>query len=215
MLNLVAQTPVQLLNSISQKFQIVQDYQADVFMQFDIPFIRIEQLNGKVYFKQPDKFQVKTQGIAFLPKQDPYYALAVLRDTSQYIAVESGKQLYGKTLSRIIQVIPHDQTDLVLAKFWIDPENKLILRSQLTTQSNGTIQIDYEYGRMKTYCLPDIMLFTVEVAKFKVPKAIAVDLNSKKKDSKLNSNSKEIGKIKLTFTNYVINQKLPDTIFKK
>mgnify|MGYP003380614769 CR=1 FL=1 len=74
MLKLVAQTPVQLLNSISQKFQIVQDYQADVFMQFDIPFIRIEQLNGKVYFKQPDKFQVKTQAVSYthltLPTSD-------------------------------------------------------------------------------------------------------------------------------------------------
>src|SRR6185436_10850797 len=102
------QTPSQLLNELVLKFQKVQDYKADVNMVFDIPFVRIGDLKGIVYFQQPDKFRIKTEGIAFLPKQNPYYALAVIKDSMQYSAVESGKENMDGINTRVINVLPHN-----------------------------------------------------------------------------------------------------------
>lgn len=208
------QTPAQLLNELVVKFNKVQDYSADVKMKFDIPFVRIEELNGKVFFKQPDKFRIKTEGIAFLPKQNPYYALSAIKDSSNYTAVEGGKEMIGSVNTRVINVLPINHPELVLAKFWIDPNQKLILKSQLTTKTNGTVLIEYQYGSMANYTLPDRMTFTVEAGKFKMPKAVALEINSKKKEAS-SDKTRETGIIQLNFSNYALNQKLADTVFSE
>ncbi len=210
----ITQTPAQLLNELVLKFNKIQNYQADVQMQFDIPFMRIDPLQGKVYFKQPDKFRVKTEGIAFLPKQNPYYALAAISDSNQYAAVESGTELIGTISTRIINVLPQNHPELVLAKFWIDPNRKLILKSQLTTKTNGTVQIEYQYGAMATYTLPDQMTFTIEIGKFKIPKTMAIEINAKKKEQSVEK-PRETGIIQLKFSNYLLNQKIDDKVFSE
>jgi outer membrane lipoprotein-sorting protein len=206
------QTPVQLLHEIITKFKKVENYQADIRMKFDIPFVRIDELSGKVYFKQPDKFRVKTEGIAFLPKQNPAYAMEAISDSNKYTAVESGTELIGKIKTRIINVLPRDHPELILAKFWIDPVLKLILKSELTTRTNGTIKIEYQYGPMSVYTLPDVMTFTVETGKFKMPKMMTIDINTRKKETK-STGSKDTGTIQLRFSNYRLNQKFDEKVF--
>lgn len=209
-----AQTPAQLISELVLKFKQIENYEADVTMQFDIPFMRIDDLLGKVYFKQPDKFRVKTEGIAFLPKQNPYYALSAIVDSNQYTAVESGKEIIDAIHTRVINVLPQNQPELILAKFWIDPLRKLILKSQLTTKSNGTVQIEYRYGSLAKFALPDQMTFTVETGKFKMPKAMAIELNSKKKETAVQK-PRETGIIRLQFSNYLWNKKMDEKVFNE
>jgi outer membrane lipoprotein-sorting protein len=209
-----AQSPAQLLNELVIKFNQIKNYEADVMMQFDIPFMRIEDLLGKVYFKQPDKFRVKTEGIAFLPKQNPYYALSAIVDSNKYTAVESGKEIVDAINTRVINVLPQNHPELILAKFWIDPTRKLILKSQLTTKTNGTVQVEYQYGSFAKFTLPDKMTFTVETGKFKMPKAMAIELNSKKRES-TSQKPRETGIIKLQFSNYILNQKMDEKVFSE
>jgi hypothetical protein len=55
------------------------------------------------------------------------------------------------------------------------------------------------------------MELTFDVAKFKVPKAVAVDINSKAKAT--DTKSKGTGNVKFTFTNYVVNKNIDDKVF--
>jgi len=111
-------------------------------------------------------------------------------------------------------VIPNSEGDLILGKFWIDTKRAIVLKSQWTTKSNGTIQIENFFGTNMAYALPDKMLFTVDVTKFKVPKAVAVDINSKSSPKSSNASGvKGTGKITLNFSQYTVNKKLPDAVF--
>jgi hypothetical protein len=100
-----------------------------------------------------------------------------------------------------------------LGKLWIDSKQNLVLKSQLTTKSNGTILTEYTYGTQVGFGLPDNMVFTVDVKKFKVPKSVAADINnSKKADPKAD---KKKGKIYIKLYNYQVNKGISDDVFKK
>ncbi|MFN8317751.1 MAG: hypothetical protein U0T32_14980 [Chitinophagales bacterium] len=209
-----AQTPKQIIAAVTKKFALVNDYSAVINMQFDIPSVNLQKIDGKVFYKKPNKFRIKTQGIVFLPKQNPYFAITALADTNSFTAILSGEERVNNSNTSIINVIPNSEGDLILGKFWIDTKRAIVLKSQWTTKSNGTIQIENFFGTNATYALPEKMLFTVDVTKFKVPKAVAVDINSKSSPkSPKASGAKGTGKITLSFSQYTVNKKLPDAVF--
>jgi len=210
---LSAQNPKTLLNNAFKKFAKVQNYIADVHMDFDLPSVSMDAVTGQVFYKSPNKFRIKSKGIAFVPKQNPYFSLNELRDTNSYVAVLQGAEKIRNINCRIINVIPSNPTDMILGKFWIDAANNVILKSQITTASNGTIQLDNYFGTQKNFALPDKMVITVEMTKFKMPKALSAELNSK--SSKTSSKKeKGTGKISMDFTNYKINTRLNEDVFK-
>lgn len=207
-----AQSTKEIIAKVNQKFGKVKDYSADISLNFRIPGINMEEISGKVFYKSPNKFRVKTKGIAFLPKQNPYYSLAMLKDTNSFVAISNGIEKIGSVYCNVISIIPNKESDLILGKFWIDHSRGLVMKSQLTTKSNGTISIDNSYGNMESVALPSKMIFTVDMTKFKVPKAVAVDINSKVKKGS-SEPQKSTGQIELNFNNYLINKQIKDNVF--
>lgn len=209
-------SPNQLLRGVYQKMMKVKDYSVEATIKADIPLIKILPVNAIVYFKQPDKFKVESKGIAIMPRQGFSDVAKIIRDTTSYTAVFTGKEKIGTSLTQIISVIPSvDTGDLVLAKFWIDYARNLVLKSQLTTRSSGTMQIEYFYGTQIASGLPDKMIFTVDVKKFKIPKALASDMNASSKTPKTNDKESKKGVILIDLKNYKLNQGLKDTFFKQ
>jgi outer membrane lipoprotein-sorting protein len=209
-------SPNQLLRGVYQKMMKVKDYSVEANIKADIPLIKILPVNAVVYFKQPDKFKVESKGIAIMPRQGFSDVAKIIRDTTSYTAVFTGKEKIGTSLTQIISVIPSvDTGDLILAKFWIDYARNLVLKSQLTTRSSGTMQIEYFYGIQIAFGLPDEMIFTVDVKKFKIPKMMASDLNSSGKPQKSDDKESKKGVILIGLKNYKINQGLKDAFFKQ
>jgi outer membrane lipoprotein-sorting protein len=209
-----AQTPKQILAQVNKKFNRVNDYTADIHLTFNLPSIKMQAIDGKVFFKKPSKYRVRTKGIVFLPKQNPYTSMAALNDTNSFDTFIAGEEKIGGKMTTIIKVSPNNENDLILGKFWIDRDNNIILRSQLTTRSAGTISIENTYGvnANVAYALPDRMTMTVDMSKFKVPKMVAADINTKSTGSAQTS-QKGTGVIQLTYSHYSINQKVPDSVF--
>lgn len=198
-------TPNYTLNKVYIQLQKVKDYVVDINITVDLPFIRILPVNAKIYFKQPDKFKVESKSIAILPRQSFDQLNVILKDTNQFIANYQKIELINNTEATLINLIPlQDTTDLVLAKLWVDTKRNIILKSFLTNKSNGTIITEYVYGKHVDFALPDNMVLTVDVKKFKIPKSIAADINTNisKQDVKVRKN----GKIIIKLTNYEINK---------
>ncbi|MBL7923823.1 MAG: hypothetical protein JNL88_06465 [Bacteroidia bacterium] len=206
---------LQLLREVNQRFSRVKDYQADALIDARISFLKILPQKARVYFKQPDKFRLKSKGIAILPRQGFDQLFRLTANENDFIAFISGTETLEGSLTTLVNVIPRaDTSDLVLAKLWIDTNRDLILKSQLTTRSNGTIVIDYSHGSHSEYALPDQAVFTVEVKKFKIPKAVTADINSSASVKPAGKEPKT-GKIIIRFTNYSINRGVPEEIFLK
>ena len=208
--------PNQLLRGVYQKMMKVKDYSVEAAIKADIPLIKILPVNAIVYFKQPDKFKVESKAIAIMPRQGFSDVAKIIRDTTSYTAVFTGKEKIGTSLTQIISVLPSvDTGDLVLAKFWIDYARNLVLKSQLTTRSSGTMQIEYFYGTQIAFGLPDKMIFTVDVKKFKIPKVMASDVSSSSKAPKSDDKGSKKGVILIDLKNYKLNQGLKDAFFKE
>jgi outer membrane lipoprotein-sorting protein len=209
-------SPNQLLRGVYQKMMKVKDYSVEATIKADIPLIKILPVNAVVYFKQPDKFKVESKGIAILPRQGFSDVSRIISDANSFTAVFTGKEKIGTSLTQIISVIPSvDTGDLVLAKFWIDYARSLVLKTQLTTRSSGTMQIEYFYGNQLAFGLPDKMIFTVDVKKFKIPKVMASDVNSSSKAPKTDDKDSKKGVILIDLKNYKINHGLKDAFFNQ
>ncbi len=209
-----AQTASQIINKVNINFSKVNDYTADMNIHLDVSFIKMKDIAAKVFFKKPNKFKVKAEGIMLLPKQNPNNIQAMLKDTNSYNTIKTGTDIISGVTATIITVIPNaDTSDLILGKFWIDANKGLILKSHLTTRSNGNMEIEHFYGSNSNYALPDKLIFTIETSKFKLPKALVVDLDSSSAPDATKSETKT-GKIIIVFSNYLLNKGVDDKIFK-
>jgi hypothetical protein len=212
--HLQAQTPNEVINSVNQRFGKVNDYKADVQVTCDIPSIKINPINAKVVYRQPGRFKLKSTGILILPKQNANFLFSTLRDTTAYTAVKTGEESLGGVRVQVISVIPaRDTGDLILGKFWIDAAKGLVMKSQLTTRTQGTILIENKFGQQAVYALPDQMLFTIEAQKFKLPKALTMDIGTSSSKQESSSGDGK-GRILLRFSNYQVNRGVTNSDFE-
>ena len=200
---LSAQSPKKLFAEINKKFDKVNGYKSDLRLDFDIPFVKIKTVNAKAKYTKPDQFDITSTSLLFLPKQKNLMAQQVLRDTNSYTAVLAAEETISGVKTIVVNVIPNTDGDLILGKFWIDKTRKLILKSQLTTKSNGMVTIENTFGKFADYALPDKMQFTVDVAKFKIPKALVADIGSNVNKT-ATTKPQNKGSITLNFSNYVL-----------
>ncbi|HEY0029688.1 MAG TPA: hypothetical protein VGC65_02930 [Bacteroidia bacterium] len=206
----------QVLRGVYLKLQKAKDYSVEANIKVDLPFIRMLPVDAKIYFKQKDKFKVESKSIAIVPRQGFDQSSKMIADTNSFTAVLQGNELISGVQTNIISILPlSDTSDLILGKLWIDPKQSVILKSQLTTKSNGTILTEYTYGNQLAYGLPDKMIFSVDVKKFKIPKSVTADMNNSSADKKEKDKENKKGKIFITLTNYQVNKGIPDSLFKK
>ena len=205
-----------ILNRVVTKINSVRDYSVDANIKADIPLIKILPVKASIYFKQKDKFKVVSKGIAILPKQGFTDVNSFLMKKNSYMAVDGGVKTIDDVKTNLITVIPtNENSEFVLAKLWIDTKNDLILKSQITTRSSGTVTVDYSYDTEAEYGLPNLLVFDIDVKKFKLPKSVAADLNKTEKEkAKKNKNKDQKGTIIIKLTNYKINKGISDEFFK-
>jgi hypothetical protein len=200
------------LQAVAKKFSAVKDFSAVVKIDFDLPSIKLEPMSGNVFFRSPDRYKVKLDGVAFLPKQNPFAFLSLLRDSTTYVAVANGIENYSGAVCERIQVVPVNDPEIVLAKVWIDVRKQLLMKTEITGRSNGTVVAEYKYGKQSGFALPDQLRFTVDMKTFSLPKMISVDINSKKKQTEPGKMGK--GKIDFLFSGYLINKGVTDAQLK-
>lgn len=205
-----------VIEKINAKLATVKDYTVNAHIDADIPMIKIMPSNAKIYFKQKDQVKIESKGITILPKQGFTELNNFLSDKSKYTAVFGDSLKIRDVDTRLINIIPNSSSgEIVLAKIWVDQKNSVIMRSQVTTQTNGTVKTDYKYGSQLSYGLPSELKFEIDVKKFKMPKSVAADINktsSDKKNTKTKQRTK--GNITITLTDYKVNSGLSDSIFK-
>jgi outer membrane lipoprotein-sorting protein len=206
-----------ILNRVVDKINSVKDYSVDASIKADIPLIKILPVKATIYFKQKDKFKVVSKGIAILPKQGFTDVNSFLMKKNSYMAVDGGVKTVNDVKANLITVIPtNENSEFVLAKLWIDTKNDLILKSQITTRSSGTVTVDYSYGGEAEFGLPNQLVFDIDVKKFKLPKSVAADLNKTEKEKeKAKRNKDQKGTITIKLSNYKINKGITDAFFKE
>ncbi|MFO0495385.1 MAG: hypothetical protein ACK50Y_07625 [Flavobacteriia bacterium] len=208
----IGQTPEALVSNVIKKLNSVKDYTVSATIKANIPMIKILPNEATIYFKQKDKFKVESKGITILPKQG-FTDVNNFLSKKDYVSVVNDTVNIGGVKTYLISVIPNSAgNEIVLAKLWIDPVNSVMMKSQVTSKSNGTVTTNYTYGDQIKFGLPDKMVFEIDVKKFKLPKSVAADINKVSDNQKKKVNNK--GTVTILLTNYTINKGLSDSIFK-
>jgi outer membrane lipoprotein-sorting protein len=207
-----AETADAILTKVLNKLNSVKDYKVSATIKANIPMIKILPNEATIYFKQKDKFKVESKGITILPKQG-FTEINSFLAKKDYIAVVNDTVTTGGVKTYLISVIPNSAGgEMILAKLWIDPERSVIMKSQITTKSNGTVTTSYTYGDQVKYGLPSKMVFEIDIKKFKLPKSVASDINKSSAEKKKKIGNK--GTITITLSDYQVNKGLNDSIFK-
>lgn len=204
-----------LIEKVSKKLALVNDYVGEGVMKTDVSFIKASLGKVKVYFKKPNLLKVKKDGgISLLPKGGVSLTINTLLNTKQYSTIPAGTQvLNGKTLT-VLKLIPTDDNlDWVIATLWIDPVESLVYKTATTTKENGSYEITMQYGAYANYGLASKIIFSFNTKDYKLPNGITLEFGDEDPAAKQKALKNKKGTVEITFNNYVINKGVPNSMF--
>ena len=203
--------PNKILDGVKKRFDKVKDYQANVSVKVDMDFIKVPESKAKLFFKQPDKVKIESDGFAMLPKQSTNFSPAQLLKGNYTAIYVRNENTNNKNLD-VIKIIPNtDSSDVILTTLWIDPAQSVISKVETATKKGGTIQMDFGYDP-KTIPLPTTLKFSFNLGEVQVPANVQSTQNNQRGDKKFDS-AKLKGAVIITYSNYKINKGIADSFF--
>lgn len=198
-----SQSANELVKKSYLQFKKLSTYSCDVQFLFDIPSVNIKNLNGKIYYKAPDKYRVKVNGIAFVPSENPMKIYSYLGDVSKYNALLNSTEVINGEKCNVINIIPNGEAEFIIGKLWLSQKNNCPYKVELTSR-RGTIRMDNYFKTMQSFGLPDKVVFYLD--NFKAPPAKGLGPKKEKEEEKK-------GSITMLYSRYQINLPIADTIF--
>lgn len=197
--------PKELLNLLQSEFDSIKDYSVDIEIKIDVNFVDAPNSKAKLYFKQPNKVKIESEGFAIIPKQGLTFSPSELL-TNSFSAIFIKTEIIDSFMVDVIKVIPlEDSSDILLSTLWVDPLCNVIRKIESVTKKTGTITIYLEYGYKTTPLLPSVAKFFFNVA--------STGHGAMFKNSDNKEKGKLSGSIKIKYSNYLLNQNLENSFF--
>jgi len=206
--------PDEILDRVKEAFKNILDYEVDIQIKIDVDFLKVPDSEAKLYFKQPNKIHVEAEKFALLPRQGlDFSPLGLL--SGKYTALYEREDTIRDLPTSVVKIIPlGNDGDIILSTFWVDQTRDLIIRMESTKKPTGTFRIDFTYEKYDdNYEMPSQMEFTFTVDRMMFQRGMDGQSDDDEEDSDKKSNSRT-GKVYITYTNYKVNQGLPDELFE-
>ena len=210
-----AQTAEEIIQQVKAKLNKVNDYEAKGKLKTNVVFIKAPIANVKIYYKKPNKLKIHNEtGISFIPKGSVNMSLgSVFANTNSYDIIDVGKE--QNTGLRIIKLLPkNDSADVVLSTLYVDEKQMLIKKAKTTTKENGTYELEMTYGKYADYGLADKVIFSFNTKEYKLPKGVTFDYDVDGPKNKEEQSKNKKGKVEVTYSEYIINKGVPDSVFQ-
>ncbi|MFZ9386945.1 MAG: LolA family protein [Chitinophagaceae bacterium] len=203
-----------LLQKVKDKYDRVADYTADGRMKTNVLFIKAPVAQVKVYYKKPDRLRIRNErGVSFIPKGTVNINMNNVLGLNNYEAMAAGVEKVAGRDCRVVKIFPlSDEENITRATLYIDEARLLVIRSVISTRENGTYELVMHYTNYAEYGLPDRVELTFNTKDYKLPKGISIDYDNGAGKSDRGGPRK--GKVEITYTGYVINKGVPDSVFQ-
>ena len=206
--------PKQILDNVKKAFEKIEDYEVDVHLKLDVPFLKMPESDAKLFFKQPDKIHVESEKFAVLPKEGLNFSPIGMLNGDYTTLYEREDTLQNVKVS-VVKLIPvGNDNDIILTTFWIDQKRSLIIKVESSRRPTGTFSLEFKYGIFdEHYVLPSSMVFTFTVEKMRFRRGMEGNIESDDDANKKDSGP-VTGKVYLSYSNYKVNRGLPDELFE-
>jgi outer membrane lipoprotein-sorting protein len=214
--NAQTKDPDEILQKVKDEFKKVEDYIVNVRIKVDVSFLKIPEREAKIYFKQPDKIHIESEGFAMLPKQGLNFSPLGLLE-SKYTAFYEKNDVIKDIPVVVIKVIPlESNSDIILSTFWIDTARNLILKIESSRRPTGLFTIELDYKQIeKEYVLPSSMIFTFTVDPSLMPRGFSNEMEDDAKKENGDDKKFKTGKVFINYYNYKVNTGIKDDFFEK
>lgn len=208
--------PAAVFYKLRSRMTAVRDYTADVRMKIDVGFMRVPMLTGKMYYKAPGKLRLeRAGGISVMPQKSVTLSIDKMMPMGPVTVIDAGRETIDGVSTRIIKVIPEGESDIVLAKVWVDEGRMLALRTETTSRESGTVAMNLSYGKYIAEALPDKVVFIMDVKDYKLPKGVTMDYDEGGKTPPAGAGKglPKKGRIEIRYLSYRVNTGLSDAVF--
>jgi outer membrane lipoprotein-sorting protein len=202
-----------ILKNVQERFSSIDDYTVDATINVDVDFLRVPEARAKIYFKQPDKIRMKSEGFALIPKQGLNFSPARLLNKN-FTAIYVRSDTLDNAPVDVIKAIPTvDSLDIILMTLWVDTAHNVILQIESTTKNSGTVLMELKYNFDKNEILPEEVIFTFNLSNFKLPASFTGEFDRPGEDKIEDTPNKIEGSVSIKYGNYLINTGIPDSVF--
>lgn len=210
-----AQDAQKILDRVKDRYNKVRDYSADITVDIDIEFLKTPKVGGKLFFKQPDKMKIKSDGFALLPKEGFNISPGSLLKDNYTSIYEKEENIDGIKLSRLKVIPMGDSSNVILSTVWVDEVQSVIRKIESTTKKSGTftILLTYNESFLGKYPLPSSMEFSFDVSSLNIPRGFASETPQKDDKKKDKKDKLTKGSVLVTYKNYKVNSGLSDSVF--
>ncbi len=206
-----SKNPDVIIKNLKEAFSKVKDYVVNVDIKVDVNFIKVPEMKAKIFFKQPDKVHIESEGFAMLPR-DGLYTSPLSFLNNKYTALYARDEVIDGHNTSVIKIIPlNDKGDLILTTLWVDQSREVIRKVESSTKINGTFTLNLSYNSDMKYPLPDSMEFSFNAGNMNIPfQPGQGGIGRERKKPKVIE-----GKVFIKYYDYVINKGIPDSVFEK
>ena len=224
---------LKIKEKILTQFSKIDDYQVDVNIKINMTGFRMPKKRIKMFFKKPDKLNIKTNGFAIIPKtginsntNDLFKMFNFINNVER--TIKNNKQYY-----LIVGSLNPDSLDIPLNNFQsestnlkmsllIDAKEWIITKVEVFLDSEKLFSIKTDYINIKNIMVPKQTEFLIGIKEIsKIINNFNNEIlfnsdNNLAKVSGLSLDEDEFkGKIIMNFSNYVINQGIDEKVFIK
>lgn len=204
--------PDEILRKVKAKINTVQDYTAEVEIKIDVNFLKVPETHAKIYFKQPDKVKMESEGFALLPRQGLNFSPASLLK-EDYSAIYAKETEVNGNAVHLIKVLPlSDSSNVILSNLYIDKTEYIVRKIETTTKKSGTVTLELEYNEEKAHALPSQLKLSFSVDQMNLPPGMTGEFDTNQETQKAGQMT---GTVTVDYKNYVVNQGIDDKFFEE
>ena len=222
-----SQSAVQrLISNTQDQFEKARDYQVTMTIELKVPGFRMPRKRYKVFFKQPDKLKIKSRGFGMLPKTGLFTSPRDNFDNLKNMRLIKASQEEGVAYIKGDVIIdslklkmPNEYAKLgfrpsVTVK--IDTINWVIDNIVTELDTLKLVEITNNYKSFNgQYIMPVESKVQYYVKDAKLSSWLKNDITSIVGQNPISQDSDMVeGKISITYTDYIINEGIKNSLFK-
>ena len=215
-----------LISNTQDQFEKARDYQVTMTIELKVPGFRMPRKRYKVFFKQPDKLKIKSRGFGMLPKTGLFTSPRDNFDNLKNMKlIKASKEegvayIKGDVIIDSLKLkMPNEYAKLgfrpsVTVK--IDTVNWVINNIVTELDTLKLVEITNNYKSFNgQYIMPAESKVQYYVKDAKLSSWLKNDITSIVGQNPISQDSDMVeGKISITYTDYIINEGIKNSLFK-